>query len=127
MFNWNLLATPLQSSDPAAVALVVNSGKLGAMGGSSGGLPRSIAEVGIALLDVTGLGSVFCGRVIGRGRNKMCFATDCAVLLHIAVKVTLDTREHPTDIEFVFIQSMTKKPMETLAVFVKPCVPALRL
>jgi hypothetical protein len=32
------------------------------------------------------------------------------------------------DKEFVFIQSTMKKPMDTLAVFIKPCgVPALRL
>jgi hypothetical protein len=69
----------------------------------------STAEVGIALLDVTGLGSVFCGGAIGRGGNKMCIATDCAVLSHVAAKVTMDTREHPTNREFVFIQSTTTK------------------
>jgi ribosomal protein L24E len=110
MFNWNLLATPLRSSDPAAVALVVNLGKLGAMGGSSGGLLGWTAEVSIPLLDFTGLGSVFCGGAIGRGGNKMCVTTDCAVFLYISVKVMLDRREHPMDREFVFIQSTTKKP-----------------
>jgi hypothetical protein len=74
------------------VASVVDSGKLGAMGGSSRGLLGSTAEVGIALLDVTGLGIAFCGGAIGRGANKMCVTTDCAVLLHASVKVMMDTR-----------------------------------
>jgi ribosomal protein L24E len=86
-----------------------------------------MAEVGIALLDVTGLGSAFCGRAIGRGGNKMCVATDCVVLSYASVKVTLDKREHPKDRDFVFIQSTTKKPMDTSVVFVKPHVPASRL
>jgi hypothetical protein len=64
----------------------------------------------------------------------MCAATDCVVLSHASVKVTLDTREYPMDTreypmdwDFMFIQSTTKKAMDTLAVFVKPRVPALRL
>jgi hypothetical protein len=54
----------------------------------------------------------------------MCVATDCFVLLHASVKVAFDTREHPTDRDFMFIQFKMKKPMDTLAVFVKPRVPA---
>jgi hypothetical protein len=68
MFNWNLPATPLQSPDPEAVAPVVDSGKLGVVGGSSGGLLQSTAEVGIALLDVTGSGGLVCSAVEQLGR-----------------------------------------------------------
>jgi hypothetical protein len=126
LFQWTLPSTPLRSSDPAAIA-AMNSSKLGAVGGSSGGLLGSAAEVGIALLDVTGLGTAYCGGAIGRGGNKMCVATGCLVSSHATVKVMLDTKEHPTDTEFVFIQSTTKKPMDQAAVFVKPFVPASRL
>jgi hypothetical protein len=74
------------------------------------------AEVGIALLDVTGLGTMYCGGAIGRGGNKMCVATGCLVSSHATVKVMLDMKEHPTDTEFVFIRSTTKKPMDQAAV-----------
>jgi hypothetical protein len=86
------------------------------------------AEVGITLLDVTGLGTVFCGGAIGRGGNKMCVATDCVMLSHASAKVILNTREHQMNRDFVLMQSTTtKKPMDMSAVFVKPCVPASRL
>jgi hypothetical protein len=56
------------------------------------------------------------------------------MLSHVSVKVNLDSKEHPMDSkehpmdkEFVFIQSTTKKPLDTSAVFVKPRVPASRL
>ena len=44
MFNWNLPATPMRSSDPVAVVAVVDSSKYGAVGGSLGGLLGSAAE-----------------------------------------------------------------------------------
>jgi hypothetical protein len=83
--------------------------------------------VGIAVLDVTGVGLEFCGGAIGKGKNKMCVATSCQVSSHLTNKITLNTGEHPTDKEFVFICSSTKRPMDTAAVFVKPCIPSSRL
>ncbi len=90
------------AADAAAVAAVVDSGKLGAVGGSSGGLLGSTAEVDITVLDIGGLGTDYCGGAIGRGGNKMCVATDCSVLSHGTAKVNLENKEHPMDTNFVF-------------------------
>jgi hypothetical protein len=102
MFNWNIPSTPLRSDDPVVLASVVDSGKLGAVGGSSGGLLGSTAEVDITVLDIGGLGTDYCGGAIGRGGNKMCVATDCSVLSHGTAKVNLENKEHPMDTNFVF-------------------------
>jgi hypothetical protein len=121
LFNsWTLPKTPVRSSEPGILADVANSSKLGAMGGSYGGLLGLALEVGIVVLDVSGVGSDFCGGAIGRGKNKMCVATNCQVSSHVSNKIGLDMSDHPTEREFVFIQSATKKPMDTSAVFVKP-------
>ncbi len=78
-------------------------------------------------MDVTGLGTVFCGGAIGKGGKKMCAVIGCTVLSHAMTEVALDTREHPMDTNFVFIQSTTKKHMHQLAVFVKPFIPVSSL
>jgi hypothetical protein len=128
LFNsWTLPKTPVRLSEPGNLAEVVNSSKLEAVGGSYGGLLGSALEVGIVVLDVSGVGSDFCGGAIGRGKNKMCVATNCQVLSHVSHKIDLDTSDHPMEREFVFIQSAIKKPMDTSAVFVKPCIPVSRL
>jgi hypothetical protein len=80
-----------------------------------------------AVLNMDGLGTVFCGGAIGKGGNKMCVVIGCPVLLHATIKAMVNTAENPTDKEFIFIQLTTKKPLDSSAVYVKPCIPTSRL
>jgi hypothetical protein len=92
-----------------------------------GGLLGSTAEVGIAILNVSGVGLEYCGGAIGKGKNKMCVGMSCVMLSHLANKIVLDTSDHPADWEFIFIQSTTKRPVDTAVVYFKPCILASRL
>jgi hypothetical protein len=65
-------------------------------------------EVGLYVLDVTRVGTVFCGGEIGKGGKKMCVAIGCMVSSHVATKVVLDMSEHPMEEDFVFIPLRTK-------------------
>ena len=105
-------------------SLASQSGKLGAVGGFHVGLPAANqARVGLLCFGFGSVGVDFCGAPIGRGGKKMCIKTNCDVLAHKRIKVSIESFGGTSD-DLVFIQVPPQGGKESSGVYLTPTVVA---